>query len=362
MGFRANRQNLAYSKFRFMPKQTLRGVFTLLLALSSPSLSTAQGLEALGSRAAALAAFVAVADDASAVAWNPSGLVSGPIVNVTLGLGRTTETPSGAPTTGERGGELGTTLLALGATPVGLAYYRISSTFVQVPTPAVLGSPDREGNQAIARALVTSHLGLTVQQSIGEYLTLGATVKLVRGSVGGAIVAGGSWEDALDEADAIEGRASTRGDVDVGAMVAAGRVRVGLVVRNVTAPTFGDGEDTSTPAGATATLERHVRVGAAWADRWPGVSQLLVSIDADVTRVPHPSGERRDVAVGMERWMRRQRVGLRGGLRASTAGDSRPVVSVGGSLAVRSGAYVDGYVARGTRDDRGWGLAVRLSY
>jgi hypothetical protein len=360
MGFRANRQNLAYSKFRFMPKQTHRGVFTLLLVLFSPAMSVAQGLETLGNRAAALAAFVAVADDASAVAWNPAGLVSGPIVNVTFGLGRTTDTPDGSPTPGARGGRLGTTLLAFGATPVGVAYYRISSTSLEVPTPAVLGSPDRESNQAIARTLVTSHLGLTVQQSIGDHLTLGATVKLVRGSVGDAVVTGGSWDEALDESEAIEGRASTRGDVDVGAMLAAGRVRVGLVIRNLTAPTFGGGDDNTGPAAVT--LERHVRVGAAWADRWPGLSQLVVSIDADVTRVPHPSGERRDVAVGMERWMWRQRVGLRGGTRASTAGDSRPVISAGGSFAVRSGAYVDGYVARGTRDDRGWGVAVRLSY
>jgi hypothetical protein len=331
----------------------------VLMVLLSPSQVTGQGLETLGNRAAAMAAFVAVADDASAVAWNPSGLVSGPIFNMMLGLGRTTDAAAGRPAPGSRAGQVGTTLIALGSTPVGLAYYRISSRSFLETTPAVVGSVDRETRQAIARILVTSHLGATVQQSVGDYLTLGATLKLVRGSVGRGVVAGNSWDDVLDQAEEIDGRGSNRGDLDVGAMLAVGRVRAGLVVRNLTAPTFGAGDDDG-PLGVT--LERHVRIGAAWADRWPAISQTVVSIDADLTRVPHPAGDRRDVAVGVERWVRGHEVGLRGGVRASTVGDGRPVVSVGGSFAVRAGTYVDGYVARGTRNDRGWGLAVRMSY
>jgi len=357
---RETARNLAYSKFKFMSKQTYRRALALLWALSLPSVATAQGLETLGNRASALAAFVAVADDASAVAWNPAGLVSGPIFNITLGLGRTTDASDTPLAPGRRAGQLGTTLIALGSTPVGVAYYRLSSRSIQVDTPAVLGSPDRETRQAIARTLVTSHLGATVQQSVGDYLTLGATLKLVRGSVGRAVVAGSSWDEALGEAEAIEGLGSTRGDLDVGAMLAVGRVRAGLVVRNLTAPTFG--EENGVRESVRVTLERHVRIGAAWADRWPGISRTVLSIDADLTRVPHPAGERRDVAVGMERWVRGQQVGLRAGVRASTVGGGRPVLSLGGSFAVRAGTFVDGYVAKGTRDDRGWGLAVRLSY
>jgi hypothetical protein len=342
-----------------MSKQTNRRALAVLLMLSWPSVAAGQGLETLGTRAAALAAFVAVADDASAVAWNPSGLVSGPIFNLTIGLGRLTERPDGDPEPGDRAGQRGSTLIALGTTPVGLAYYRLSTTALVDSTPAVVSSLDRQTRQAIARTLVTSHLGATVQQSVGEYLTLGATLKLVRGSVGRAVVAADSWEAALDAAGTIEGRGATRGDLDVGAMVAMGRVRAGLLIRNLTAPTFGDGDDGE---AVGVTLERHVRLGAAWADRWPGISRTIVSIDADVSRVPHPAGDRRDVAVGIERWVRGHQVGLRGGVRASTVGDGRPVVSAGGSYAVRAGTFVDGYVARGTRDDRGWGLALRLSY
>ncbi|HUE88973.1 MAG TPA: conjugal transfer protein TraF [Vicinamibacterales bacterium] len=257
-------------------------------------------------------------------------------------------------------GRLGTTLLAMGATPVGLAFYRISTTSGQLVDPAVSGTPDRETRQAFVRTLVTSHLGVTVQQSVGDYVTLGATLKLVRGRVGRATLAGGSWEDLFDGAEALDRRGSTRGDVDLGAMLATGRVRAGVVVRNATAPTFGEGDESG--GGGAVSLKRHARVGAAWADSWPGISRLIVSLDADLTRVPHPAGERRDVAAGIERWLRGQQVGVRAGVRASTVGDARPVVSAGGSFAVRAGAFVDAYVARGTRHDRGWGLAVRLSY
>jgi hypothetical protein len=166
-----------------------------------------------------------------------------------------------------------------------------------------------------------------------------------------------SWEDAFDQEELVEEDGSTRGDVDVGAMFAAGRMRAGLVVRNVTEPSFGP-EDSDEPA----KLERHVRAGIAWADRWPGLSRLVMSLDADLTRVPHPAGERRDVAAGVERWWRGQRIGVRGGVRASTVGDARTVVSAGGSYAVRSGTYVDAFIAAGTQYDRAWGVAARLTY
>jgi hypothetical protein len=338
-----------------MLKNLYKGALTLV-ALSLPAIAHAQGLETLGNRAAALAAFVAVADDSSAVAWNPSGLVSGPFFNITLGLGRTTDAPDSTPFPGAGGGRLRTTLIAVGTTPLGLAYYRIASTSIKPADPAVSGSLDRETNQAVVTRLVATHLGATVQQSVGEYLTLGATIKLVRGSVGQDIVSGDSWDAAFERGDSFEGQGNSRGDVDVGAMLAAGRIRAGVVIRNVTAPTFGE------PDGAAVRLERHVRVGAAWADRWPGISSVVVAVDADLTQVPHPAGDRRDVAAGVERWLGGQRVGLRAGVRTSTVGDPRPVASAGGSLAVRGGTYVDAYLARGTRNDRGWGVAVRLGY
>lgn len=329
-----------------------------LMTIVSPA--AGQGLETLGSRAAALGAFVAVADDASAVAWNPSGLVTGPIFNIQIDLGRSTDRPADDPASGATARRARTTLVALGTTPLGLAYYRLSTTALAAGDPAVVGTGDRQIRQVLISTLVTDHFGATVQQSVGDYLTLGATLKVVRGSVGLAIVDTASWDGAFERADGVERVGSTRGDVDAGAMFAAGRMRAGVVVRNITAPSFGADEDTD--GRARATLERHARVGIAWADRWPAISDTVVSFDADLTRVAHASGERRDVAAGVERWLRSQRIGVRGGVRASTIGDARVVVSAGGSYAVRAGMYVDGFVARGSRDDRAWGIAARVTY
>jgi hypothetical protein len=324
--------------------------------LITPHRTSAQGLETLGTRAAALGAFVAVADDASAVVWNPAGLVSGPILNIMVDVGRVATHPPDPPAPPDEAKETAITLVALGTTPVGFAYYRIEVTTAGTASPAVAGIEGRQDREVFLRTLVTSHLGATVQQSVGDHLTLGATVKLVRGHVGGANRMVSSWEEALDAAERLESNEVNRGDVDIGAMVSAGRMRAGVVVRNVTEPTFGEDE------GMPLTLSRHGRVGIAWGDRWPGVARTIVALDVDVTDVPQAGGERRDVAMGIERWVRGHRVGLRGGARVSTAGDARPMVSVGATFALRPGMFADAYVAGGTSDERAWGIAARLSY
>lgn len=333
------------------------GVLLALAALIAPPAASAQGLEILGSRPAALSAFVAVADDPSAIAWNPSGLVSGPIVSVAVDIGRHTHEPSDGPAAGTRAGRIGSTLVALGSLPAGVAYYRLATTNAQPVSPADPGSPDRQEGQVLIQHLVTSHLGVTVQQSVGGHFTLGATLKLVRGSVGGETRRASSWDDAFTAAERVETDGRTRGDVDIGAMASAGRLRVGLLVRNLTEPSFGGDEDSD-----AAALPRHARLGVAWGDRWPGTARTIVAFDADMTHVPHAGGERRDVAAGVERWFAAGSVGLRGGVRASTLGDARPVVSGGASYAVRAGMYVDAYFARGRDGDRAWGIAARLAY
>ena len=75
---------LDYSKFNFMGQKFVASAAVILSALV-PVCAGAQGLEAVGNRAAAMTAFVAVADDASAVVWNPSGLAQGPFFNLSLG-------------------------------------------------------------------------------------------------------------------------------------------------------------------------------------------------------------------------------------------------------------------------------------
>jgi hypothetical protein len=191
-------------------------------------------------------------------------------------------------------------------------------------------------------------------------VTLGATLKLVRGGVSGGAGTASTWDDAFG-LPLSDTRSSVRGDVDAGAMLAAGQVRAGIVVRNITGPEFGDDRE--------LRLDRHARVGVAWGEGFPGIARTVVALDADLTRVSPSSAasdlrerDRRDIAAGVERWSRGQRLAVRGGMRASTVGAARPVITGGGSWAIRPGTYVDGFFARGTRDQRDWGAALRLSY
>lgn len=315
----------------------------------------AQEFSALGTRSAALGAFVAVADDVSAVVWNPAGLATGPFFNLSLDLGRSTERPGEGPGDGP-GARNSATLVGLSTLPLGLAYYRLSHTTVSPAASAGPGSLGRQEGHVFVRTLVTTNVGATVVQSVGEVLTLGATLRLVRGGVRSATGPAAAWEDAFALADASESESSTRGDLDLGAMVSLGTVRAGVVMRNVTRPTFG------APERAEVTLERHTRVGLAWGEGWPGISRTIVAVDADLTDVSHPDGERRDVAAGVERWFARQRLGLRAGVRASTVGDARTMLTVGGSYALVPGIYVDGYVGRGDRNRTAWGVGARVTY
>jgi hypothetical protein len=350
-----HQQNLVYSKFIIMViKFSAR--LPILLLLFDANVVLAQSLDTVGSRASAMAAFVAVADDASAVVWNPAGLVTGPIFNLLIDVARGTHTPEEPPSLGTAG-QKGTTIVALGTMPVGLTYYRLSSTAATLATPAAAPGPDRQDQQVVVRTLVTSHLGATVQQSLGQHFTVGTTVKLVRGEMGEQRRLVTTWEEALDGSGAIERDGSTRGDLDIGAMAYAGRFRLGVVVRNVTEPIFGSEDDPM-----AQTLTRHARVGVAWGNRWSGISSTIVAFDADVTDVVAIDGERRDVAAGVEHWFGPRTVGVRGGVRGSTIGDLRAVASGGASLALRPGTYVDAYFARGRAETSAWGIAARLTY
>jgi hypothetical protein len=330
----------------------------LLLTIGAAQPAIAQGLETLGNRAAGMSAFVAVADDVSAVAWNPAGLVIGPLFNMSIDLGRSSAVPDGAPQMPEAAGKLGTTLIGIGLTPLGLSYYRIASSVLEAAGSNVANDSNREEGRVAARSLVTAHLGATVLHSVGDYLTVGTTLKLVHGSVAAANLRAASWTEGFDRLEMLDSTSSMRGDLDVGAMFALDRVRAGIVARNLTQPTFAaDPADNS-----DVVLERHARAGVAWGDRWPGLARLIVAVDVDLTRVPDARGERRDIAAGAERWFRGHQIGIRGGVRTSTVGDARPVVSGGMSYAIRSGTYVDAYFARGEAEQSAWGFGARLTY
>ena len=149
----------------------------------------------------------------------------------------------------------------------------------------------------------------------------------------------------------------TTGDIDVGAMASLGRVRVGVIARNLTTPSFG-----SQSSGDQVQLERQVRVGGAWGSRWPGISRVIVAVDGDATRRPTPGGDRRDVAAGVETWWMGQRLGVRGGVRGSTVGAPRSVAAGGVSVRVKSLLFLDAQTSAGQVDDRSWSVGARLAF
>jgi hypothetical protein len=302
------------------------------------------------------------------VAWNPSGLIHGPIFNILMDFGRSTATEDPV-VSGQSAGQYGHSLLALGVPPLGLSYSRGRHTLVTAQFPRAGSeagpSSNRETRQVVVRSVVTSNLGVTLVQSLADGVTVGATVKLVRGSLALGSATVDNWSDAFDQAEMIEGEGRTTADVDFGAMVSRGRVRGGVVVRNTTSPTFAgrpSAAPCTEPCERTVTLKRHVRAGVAWGDAWPGTANLIVALDADLTRVPHLRGERRDVAAGAEQWFGTQKFAVRGGLRVSTADDARPVASGGGSVAIRSGMYVDMSAAWGRDSEARWAISARLMF
>jgi len=299
-----------------------------VLALTGP----AEAQAPVGTRAAGMAgAFVGVADDASAVYWNPAGLATGGIVSVVVTFSEeSTSSDDGQPAAAER--HTGR-MVALSLPPVGLAYYQISAYGTRVSTPAVTGPSSREEVRRSVQALTTAMVGVSLLQSLTEHIVVGATPKIVRG------------------------RGDTAFDVDAGVMFAVERIRVGLVARHLTKPTFALGDE-----AGEIELSREVRAGVAWGSQWPGNSRLTVSVDADMTTRPTPSGDRRDVAAGVETWLGDRRLALRGGARRSTTGASRAALTGGASYAVRSSIFVEGHVVVGQRDERGWSAGIRAGF
>ncbi|MCA1585224.1 MAG: conjugal transfer protein TraF, partial [Acidobacteria bacterium] len=294
-------------------------------------------------------------------------LVFGPLFNLQVGLGTHDRNSDGAQanTSPAQGSAA---LVAIGVPPLGLSYYRLRSTEVGAPGPAGDGQLGREREWRTLHTLTTHNVGVTVLQSVGERLTVGATAKLIVATAGSAIVdaSGVTVADGLNDAEALGTTRHVRGDVDAGLMADFGRLRVGLVGRHLTAPEFDlhDVGSVQRVAGGTGTarLGREARLGLAWGSGWPGRARAIVALDADLTRRVTSTTTRRDVAAGVETWWRDARLGVRGGVRASTVGETRAVVTGGASLAVTAGIFVDGHVAVGQEDLRGWGVGARVVF
>src|SRR5262245_54597584 len=104
----------------------LLAVLIAALAVRSAHAQGAVGTPALGMAGA----FAAVADDATAVYWNPAGIATGSFVSAVIDFGQNHSENNG--------------FVGLSATALGLAYYRFDTFGKDVAEAAVKGHADRE--------------------------------------------------------------------------------------------------------------------------------------------------------------------------------------------------------------------------
>jgi hypothetical protein len=331
-----------------------RVAFLLVLYFPTASSASAQVIEIVGSRALGMGgAFVAVASDSSATWWNPAGLATGPYIDVAVARALT-EQP------GELPARRGTaSWFALGTPPIGVSYYRLRLTDVR-PLPTDLAAGSRQDDQAGAaiRSLTASQLGVTLVQTIVEGVHVGTTVKYLRGTL--RVGRDDSLlppSELLDRGGDLEGgEAESKFDLDIGVLAEAEAVRLGLLVKNVVEPEF------SHPSGSVM-FPRQFRLGLAVDASKAGGIPLTAAVDLDLRTVTSMSGERRNLALGVEQWFGKHKVALRGGGRFNMAGSKDRAATAGGSLALRAGLFLDGYLVRGgSTDERGWGVASRVSF
>ena len=148
-----------------MKKMTTRGLLVMGFLGLLPAVTNAQAFATSGTRAAGMGgAFVGMADDATAIYWNPAGLASGAFFSLVLDTSRGEALPSDS----FAGEDRSSYILALTTPALGLGYYRLSSS--RAVAPLVLTGLEPEltnlglsvSPQFRLDSLVTHHAGVTL--------------------------------------------------------------------------------------------------------------------------------------------------------------------------------------------------------
>ena len=286
-------------------------------------------------------AFVAVADDPSATHWNPAGLILGQPAGMTIGFHRfQIGNPDAPPLPGPS--RRSSSLTSLGTWPIGVSYGRFR-TF-----KLVAGA----NGETVATSFENSVYAATLLHSIIQGLTVGTTVKYLRGGSIAGLVEGATTGDALDVIADRDIVTNGSYDLDVGVMADFQQLRVGLNWKNLRSPSFGEIE------GPANTLPRQARLGLAILP----ATGLTLAMDVDLDTVALADGPRRMLAVGGEGRLG-QRVAVRTGMRWNLEGAGQRVGAIGGSVMIRGGFWLDGHYSQGqTRDDQEYGVAARAGF